>query len=1051
MLPFTLMSTSELLNINSSNTMDFCKNLPNIEVIRDTESFSKYSLPDIDAEIPNLLTSKYHMVNDFQNLNIGDNFNIFHSNLNGLESKFTSLHNLLSGAKSSMDVIALTETSESNDNSFISNVDINGYKLYNTPTLTSKGGVAIYVNGNFNVVERTELKAKNDEFESVWIEITNANSKNVICGCVYRHPRNDLSYFLHYIDSTLSKLSRENKEIYFCGDFNIDLLNTDSHKESADFHSLLSSNSLLPLIIHPTRVVSGQTPSLIDNIFSNNIKDFIRAGNIVVNLSEHFSQFASIKRDKIDVKKITMFGRDESNFSVDSYRDDVSIQNWQYAPYEPNFLTGDFIWRLNGSTDRASPTKKLNFKEVKLRLKPWITPEIRKLIKIRDRLYARKKREPGNEHVKKVYNQVRNRVSRKIKKSEQNHYVSYFEEQNNNIKKTWEGIKKVVNVKKTVNFSISQLNINGKIENDPTTITNKFNKFFVNVGPTTEKTVPRVPNMSPDKFLKNRNNFELIIAHISEEEVLEIISSLPNKATGPASIPLKYLKLVADLIITPLCHIINASFSTGIFPDVLKVAKVITIHKGGSTQELNNFRPISLLSIFDKIIEKLMDKRLYQFFEDNNVLYKKQFGFQKRHSTSHSLIEITETIKESIDNGKFGCGIFIDLKKAFDTVNHQILLTKLEHYGVRGTPLKWFESYLSNRKQYVFYNGVSSDIETITCGVPQGSVLGPLLFLIYVNDLPNISEKLDFFLFADDTNIYYDSSDLLELENTVNEELKKLSLWLNVNRLALNVGKTNFVIFRANKKLDHNVTLIMNRKALEQKDHVKYLGVLVDEHLTWNYHISHVIKKISRGIGVIAKLRYFLNPNLLKNIYYCLVFSYLSYGVQAWGSASKTNLSKILTLQKKAVRILTGNRYFQIYGEAAGPLPHANPLFKSLEILKFEDIFNFFVANFVFATLQGDSPFVFLNWFTYNHSIHSYATTSATTINQNDFFDTGTVEPTNKLYPKKSKLVKYGARMIRVIGPIIWNRLPCMVQDSPSFAKFKENLKTHLLSKYESE
>ena len=168
-----------------------------------------------------------------------------------------------------------------------------------------------------------------------------------------------------------------------------------------------------------------------------------------------------------------------------------------------------------------------------------------------------------------------------------------------------------------------------------------------------------------------------------------------------------------------------------------------------------------------------------------------------------------------------------------------------------------------------------------------------MLFLIYVNDLPNISDKLDFFLFADDTNIYYDSSDLLELEKTVNEELKKLSLWLNVNRLALNVGKTNFVIFRANKKLDHNVTLIMNRRALEQKDHVKYLGVLVDEHLTWNHHISHVIKKISRGIGVLAKLRYFLNPTLLKNVYYCLVFSYLSYGVQAWGSASKTNLSKI--------------------------------------------------------------------------------------------------------------------------------------------------------------
>ena len=222
---------------------------------------------------------------------------------------------------------------------------------------------------------------------------------------------------------------------------------------------------------------------------------------------------------------------------------------------------------------------------------------------------------------------------------------------------------------------------------------------------------------------------------------MSVISALPNKSTGPASIPLRLLKDVADLIIVPLCHIINLSFSTGIFPDLLKVSKVVAIHKGGSTQEVNNFRPISLLSIFDKIIEKLMHKRLYQFFEDHNVLYEFQFGFRKKMSTGHSLVEITEDIKQSIDNGKFGCGIFIDLKKAFDTVNHKILLTKLEHYGVRGSLLKWFETYLTNRRQYVYHNGVASDMGVMTCGVPQGSVLGPLLFLIYVNDLPNISDK----------------------------------------------------------------------------------------------------------------------------------------------------------------------------------------------------------------------------------------------------------------------------------------------------------------------
>ena len=219
--------------------------------------------------------------------------------------------------------------------------------------------------------------------------------------------------------------------------------------------------------------------------------------------------------------------------------------------------------------------------------------------------------------------------------------------------------------------------------------------------------------------------------------------------------------------------------------------KVIPLHKDGSTQDLNNFRPISLLSIFDKIIEKIIHKRLYHFLEHHQILFENQFGFRKNNSTSYALMEITEKIKESIDSGKFGCGIFIDLRKAFDTVNHSILFKKLEH-GVRGVRLEWFISYLTDRKQHVFYNGESSNLKPISCGVPQGSVLGPLLFLIYINDLPNISTDLKFSLFADDTNIYFESDDLIKLEKVVNKELKNIFLWLNVNRLSLNVSKTNF-------------------------------------------------------------------------------------------------------------------------------------------------------------------------------------------------------------------------------------------------------------------
>ena len=274
-----------------------------------------------------------------------------------------------------------------------------------------------------------------------------------------------------------------------------------------------------------------------------------------------------------------------------------------------------------------------------------------------------------------------------------------------------------------------------------------------------------------------------MIAHVANEEILDIINSLENKSTGPSSIPLKMLSVIPDLIIIPLAHIINMSFLTGVYPDLIKIVKIVPIHKGGSSQDVNNYQPISLLSIFDKIIEKLIHKKLYGFLEEHNILYHNQFGFRKNNSTVHALIQISEMIKASIDTGKFGCGIFIDLRKAFDTVNHEILLNILEHYGIRDSMLKWFQSYLIDRKQYVSINGQSSELLLNNCWVPQGSVLGCLLFLIYINDLPNISKILNFYLFADDTNIYYESESLNELERTVNKELDKLYLWLNVNRL----------------------------------------------------------------------------------------------------------------------------------------------------------------------------------------------------------------------------------------------------------------------------
>ena len=519
---------------------------------------------------------------------------------------------------------------------------------------------------------------------------------------------------------------------------------------------------------------------------------------------------------------------------------------------------------------------------------------------------------------------------------------------------------------------------------------------------------------------------------------MDIINQLESKSTGPHSIPVNLLKLIPDLILVPLCKIISNSFSTGIFPDALKNSKVIPIHKGESTQVLNNYRPISLLSIFDKIIEKLMHKRLYSFLNEHNILFRNQFGFRKNNSTSFALIQITERIKETIDKKKYGCGIFIDLRKAFDTVNHEILLNKLQHYGIRGTAFNWFQSYLSNRKQFVYHNGESSQLQCITSGVPQGSVLGPLLFLIYINDLPNISNVLEFYLFADDTNIYYEADSPENLELIVNRELKQLRNWLIVNRLSLNIDKTNFIVFHPyNKPLKQSITLKINKKAILEKDHVKYLGILIDSTLTWRVHIENVSSKISKSIGLLYKIRPFVNTKLMKTLYYSLVYPHLIYAIEVWGSADDTHLNKLLILQKRIVRLITfSDKRLNDYSF----LP-SDPLFFKLEIHKIHEIFKLMMAKFIFNCLNENNPLNFHSWYILTSQIHNHNTRSK-------FIDVTNSINTKTLFVPIARTTYYGLKSLKVQGPKMWNKLPPLLRNSNSIHDFIKKYKNILLNSY---
>ena len=328
------------------------------------------------------------------------------------------------------------------------------------------------------------------------------------------------------------------------------------------------------------------------------------------------------------------------------------------------------------------------------------------------------------------------------------------------------------------------------------------------------------------------------LSQVTANEIqLEIDKLNISKTSGPFSIPTKLLKILYCNISEPLEILYNCSFSTGVVPDKFKIAQIVPVFKNGSAIYVNNYRPISLLSIFNRILEKLMYGRLMKYVEKMNIISENQFGFRSGYSTVQAATLITDKIQKAVENKQYSCGIFLDLIKAFDTVHHDILITKLEHYGIRGIAKDWFNSYLSNRKQYVSIRGISSDELHVSCGVPQGSVLGPLLFLLYINDFENCSDLFDFHMFADDANLFFPHDSILRLEELINHNLIKVHSWLSANKLCLNTDKTNYVIYRMPQKIiTHDLQLYINCDSIKQTSYVKYLGIYIDCHLNLFRH-----------------------------------------------------------------------------------------------------------------------------------------------------------------------------------------------------------------------
>ena len=371
----------------------------------------------------------------------------------------------------------------------------------------------------------------------------------------------------------------------------------------------------------------------------------------------------------------------------------------------------------------------------------------------------------------------------------------------------------------------------------------------------------------------------------------------PNKATPKLGIPTKIIQISSKILSPIITKIFNICISQGIFPDKLKLSQITPIYKNGDKCRINNHRPITILSPFSKLFEYHLNSQLTKFLNNNNILNKFQYGFRSNSSTDMAITQISEETIQKLQNKQITCLIFLDLAKAFDCVDHQILLTKLHNYGVRGLPLKLFKSYLSNRIQQTIITNCKSDPEFITCGVPQGSILAPQFFNIYINNIADVS-NFKIKLFADDACLSYSSFEYNNLETEINNELKKINQWRKINKLSVNFSKSNYMVF-TQKKININMNITMDGNRLEKVNKTKYLGVIMDSKFSWKEHITYITNKISKSSYILSKIRHYVSLPILKMLYYSLVHPHLNYCITAWGGTTTTTLKPLVTLQKK--------------------------------------------------------------------------------------------------------------------------------------------------------
>ena len=977
-------NSNEMLNEEPIQYIESLKNISDI-----LENCQVYTTPELTKLLSK--NNSRHLSSYFQNID-------------GNSSNFDQFALHLAAIKQKLSFIGLAETNTDIANEQLYQID--GYtscyqsRLFLKEKKQYKGkgsGVCLYINNLYNFNHDEKLSICTENIEALFVTVTNL-PEPVTVGVIYRPPSGNLQEFNAQYSKLLSEL--KGKKSYILGDFNVNLLHLSNDDEN-DFEETIFTAGFTPVISTATHQMPHCRKTCIDNIHTNDVDSTIISGVMNFSISHHHPVFL-LKEfpDSIDPKsaeraKITIH-YNYSNANLDKFCEEIEKCIDQFHNECDTFDA--FLCLFQDKIDASCKLETPKTTKRNSIVNPWISPGLINSIEKKARLYfewnkTRSSTSPDGDEMKYLaYKEYRKILKGLIKLAKTTYYVNKFQQCGNNSKKTWKLINEIRGKSKTI--TKADFVIDGSRVMCRRVIASKFNEYFASLAYKLNQEIledcglPIEETISFEEYMSKSVKNSIFLRDTDPDEIVEIISDFKN---GKASdIPICVLKRSAKLISVPLSRLYNNCMQKGEFPKVFKTGKITPVFKKGNKECIENYRPVSILPVFGKVFEKIIYKRLYSFLSSNGVLHDQQFGFRKGHSTTHALHKSVNDITKSIANNKHVLGIFIDLSKAFDTLDHNILLRKLENYGIRGHALTLLKSYLSSRLQCVSFHDATSEVLEVKYGVPQGSILGPLLFLLYVNDIVNCYGGSDcqFVLYADDTNIFITGASKEKTFIKANKVLKIVSNYMRSNLLHINMSKCCFIHFQPKSTYDETCartrpyllnndeskSIFINGQEIKKVSCAKFLGIIVDENLNWDAHRNHLVRKLRSTTGAISRIRKSIPSEHYKDIYSSLFESHLSYGITVWGVTLQENSRDSLFItQKHCIRVLFGDleAYLKKQETCARTRPylsqklgrqfyekeHTKPMFNRIKILTVQNLFKYHCITEIFKIMKFRTPY----------------------------------------------------------------------------------------------